>query len=202
MKKRRRGNCAICTARKRNGVGHTEEFCAYPGGPFDGRVSDAIAAARAAAKSKRQQIAKKYPALHEYPVQLLGPQPITQLAHIAQFPIVDAAYPSKDNPPEGLDANAVFIKAEENITEAVEETVRTVMLPPLKQTIEDTVRTVERATGSYQSQQIQLQKQQQQITQQQQQLEHLQRQIDQICSNFRQDQEDDNRYYDDRRLRR
>ena len=132
----------------------------------------------------------------------MGPQPITQLAHIAQFPIVDAAYPSKDNPPEGLDANAVFIKAEENITEAVEETVRTVMLPPLKQTIEDTARTVERATGSYQHQQIQLQKQQQQITQQQQQLGHLQRQIDQICSNFRQDQEDDNRYYDDRRLRR
>ena len=156
--KRRRGNCAICTARKRNGVGHTEEFCAYPGGPFDGRVSDAIAAARA----KKSKTAK--------PTTQQAPKPTTQ-----QLATVDTNA-------MGLDINQLLADARADaasITEAVKETVREDMLPPITDK-------AERAIGSYQMQQIQMERLTQQLKQQQ-------RQID-LLRGFA--QEDDNRLRD------
>ena len=164
--KRRRGNCAICTARKRNGVGHTEEFCAYPGGPFDGRVSDAIAAARA----KKSKTAKPTTQQAPKPTTQQAPKPTTQ-----QLATVDTNA-------MGLDINQLLADARADaasITEAVKETVREDMLPPITDK-------AERAIGSYQMQQIQMERLTQQLKQQQ-------RQID-LLRGFA--QEDDNRLRD------
>ena len=157
--KRRRGidmNCVICKAHSRNAVGHTEEFCAYPGGPFHGRaVSEAIAAARA----KKSKTAK--------PTTQQAPKPTTQ-----QLATVDTNA-------MGLDINQLLADARADaasITEAVKETVREDMLPPITDK-------AERAIGSYQQQQIQIERLTQQLTQQQ-------RQIDQLRGFA---QEDDNR---------
>ena len=50
---KKRAACEICKAAKRNPTGHSKTYCAYGGGPFDGRFNDAILASRAAEKRRR-----------------------------------------------------------------------------------------------------------------------------------------------------
>jgi hypothetical protein len=50
---KKRATCEICKAAKRNPTGHSKTYCAYGGGPFDGRFNDAILASRAAEKRRR-----------------------------------------------------------------------------------------------------------------------------------------------------
>ena len=53
MPKLTRDTCTICRMHGRNSVGHTASYCAYVGGPYAGRMSEAIADKRAADKEKK-----------------------------------------------------------------------------------------------------------------------------------------------------
>ena len=49
-----RDNCTICRRNNTGSVGHSAQFCAYKGGPFEGKFKAAVAAARAEKKRSRQ----------------------------------------------------------------------------------------------------------------------------------------------------
>ena len=51
MSKRKRDSCSICLAAKRNPTGHSEHYCAFPGGPYAGKLGEA----RQARKTARQR---------------------------------------------------------------------------------------------------------------------------------------------------
>lgn len=53
-KQQKRDTCMICRQANRNAVGHIAQFCCYAGGPYHGRVKDAIRDKRAIDKQNRQ----------------------------------------------------------------------------------------------------------------------------------------------------
>ena len=70
-----RDTCSNCYNNGNNGTGHLAEYCAYKGGPYENRVKDAMAAARANAKRGRTQ---RQPARQQTrPAAKPPPQPTT-----------------------------------------------------------------------------------------------------------------------------
>jgi hypothetical protein len=45
--------CSICKAANRNSAGHTENYCAYEGGPYEGNYSEALAKKRNDERQKK-----------------------------------------------------------------------------------------------------------------------------------------------------
>ena len=52
MRKRKRDSCEICKKAGRNPTGHVDVYCAFPGGPFEGRLD-------AARKARQEQVKRE-----------------------------------------------------------------------------------------------------------------------------------------------
>ena len=52
MRKRKRDSCEICRKADRNPTGHIDVYCAFPGGPFEGRLD-------AARKARQEQVKRE-----------------------------------------------------------------------------------------------------------------------------------------------
>ena len=52
MRKRKRDSCEICKKAGRNPTGHVDVYCAFPGGPFEGKLD-------AARKARQEQVKRE-----------------------------------------------------------------------------------------------------------------------------------------------
>ena len=56
MRKRKRDSCEICRKADRNPTGHIDVYCAFPGGPFEGRLDAAKKASQEQVKREKDRL--------------------------------------------------------------------------------------------------------------------------------------------------
>ena len=56
MRKRKRDSCEICRKAGRNPTGHVDVYCAFPGGPFEGKLDAARTARQEQVKREKDRL--------------------------------------------------------------------------------------------------------------------------------------------------